>query len=1210
MTPPTARYVIGESLEKGGMGEVFLADDTQLGRKVAIKFLTESLEADETARERLHREARSAAALDHPFVCKIYELADIDGRTGIVMEYVTGETLQTRLRRAPLSPKEALEIASEVAEALDEAHQHRVVHRDLKPSNVMLTTQGHVKVMDFGLAKTVRVGTPSDEQSTGSLTDPGVRVGTPGYMAPEQLLGGHVDERSDIFAFGILLYELLAGLHPFTRASPSGTMAAILKETPAPISQYSKDAPESARVTLDRLLAKEPHQRYQSFGELRTDLGQLLRDASGMTPAPRTAPIGATSTVERTPFVGRDTERAEARRLLDQAVAGQGSLLLLGGEPGVGKTRLAEEVLAEARQRGCLALTGRCYEMEGTPPFIPWVEVVEHWARITPSAAFREVLGDAASEVAKLVPELRRTFPEIPQPIELPPAQQRRYLFNSFLEFVERGARITPHALLIDDLHWADESTLLLLQHFAQQLERIPLLIIGTYRDVDLDIQRPFAEMLEALTRQRLAHKLALGRLDERGVAEMLKVLSNLDPPPALVTAVYTETEGNPFFTEEVFHHLAEEGRILDEQGEWRTDLRVESLEVPEGVRLVIGRRLKRLSDEARRVLAGAAIVGRSFDVGLLEALGDAEGEALETALEEAESAKVILTTSSGRELRWEFAHGLIRQTLEHSVSLMRRQRTHLRVAEAMERVYGKNAERFASDIGQHLYQAGVAADPEKTVRYLTLAGDQALAKGAFDEALRQLSDALSIQEEHDRDDQRIVADLHDKKAQALRGGGHWEEAVAEWFTALSGFYVLRDYAATARTAYLAWYTLAWNGRGEEGRPEVERALAAVDVAGPERCRLLMLAGLSLSYGGKSYGGKRGGADLIAQAVSMAEDLGDDLLYADVMRDKAWHHHHLLQTREGLETARRAEDYYRSTDSLNDLAEVQGCAQIMEVYRAEFGKMARDAPALLKLADRVGHVYAGCLTRLWQVGNSAVTTGDLEQAVTSLREEVDRQRRIGFGLLPFALLTMATVLAWRGEWPEAERYYREAATDEPQFMWTHMFTSPFLLARVQFGDTDAAAEIMSIEVAARAGVDNLVGEWEQLLNVVEGRAILGERAAAAALYPLVEEGLGTGAVMSRHSRLWQMVAGIAAACGQHWDAAQEHFETALRQAHELPHVIAQPETRRWYAQMLLDRNAPGDRDKSRTLVGEAIDQYRTIGMPKHLAMAEGMLKGV
>ena len=653
MSETTSRYRVLESLRRGGMGEVFLADDMQLGRKVAIKFLAEALEADETARERLHREARSAAALDHPYACKIHELADLDGRTGIVMEHVTGETLQARLRRAPLSPKEALEIAGEVAETLEAAHKRRVVHRDLKPSNVMLTDEGHVKVMDFGLAKQAPSSSASqvDAETVGAMTESGIRIGTPGYMSPEQLLGGQVDQRSDIFAFGILLYELLAGVHPFTRASQSGTMSAVLRETPAPVSQYAKDAPETARVTLDRLLAKEPQHRYQSFEDVRADLGQLLQDASGLTPVPQMAPATSTSADGRTPFVGRASERSEARRLLERAVSGHGGVLLLGGEPGVGKTRLAEEVLGDARQRGCLALTGRCYETEGTPPFIPWVEIVERSASIVPNAALREALGDAAPEVAKLVPELRRLFPDMPPPIELPPEQQRRYLFNSFLDFVKRGTRVTPQVLLLDDLHWADDSTLLLLQHVVQHTSEIPLLIVGTYRDVDLDVARPFAKMLEAFTRQRMAHKVALRRLPESGVGEMLLALSGQTPPAHLVTAIYAETEGNPFFVEEVFQHLSEEGRLFDAGGRWRDDLRVEELDVPEGIRLVIGRRVERLSPAARQVLTTAAVVGRSFDVGLLEALGDAEGDALLTAIEEAEAAKLILAVSSGREL-------------------------------------------------------------------------------------------------------------------------------------------------------------------------------------------------------------------------------------------------------------------------------------------------------------------------------------------------------------------------------------------------------------------------------------------------------------------------------------------------------------------------------------------------------------------------------
>ena len=565
------------------------------------------------------------------------------------------------------------------------------------------------------------------------------------------------------------------------------------------MTQYTRTAPETARFVLDRLLAKDPRERYQRFDEVRVDLAQMLQEASGQAPV-QVEPGSATAS-GRTTFVGRDAERAEGRRLLERAIGGHGGLLLLGGEPGVGKTRLAEELLEDGRQRGCLAVVGRCYETEGTPPFIPWVEIVERSVRIVPRAAFRAALADVAPEVARLVPELRRLFPDIPAPIELPPGQQRRYLFNSFLEFLERGAQVSPYVILVDDLHWADESTLLLLQHVAQRIAEMSVLIVGTYRDVDLDVERPFAEMLETLTRQRLAQKLPLGRLTEDGVSQMLEALSSQTPPASLATVIYAETEGNPFFTEEVFHHLSEEGRLFDEAGQWLTDLRVSDLEVPEGVRLVIGRRLKRIGDDARRVLTTAAVAGRSFDIRLLEPLGDVERDTLLTALEEAEAAKLIVPQSSGREVRWEFAHGLIRQTLVNSLSLMRRQRVHLRIAETMERLHPTSLERHASDIAHHLYQAGVAADVEKTVRFLTLAGDESLKAGAFDEALRQFGDALSIQEE-ERGQGREQADLRCKKALALRSLGRIKEAVDELSPALEAFEGLQDVDGIARTAF------------------------------------------------------------------------------------------------------------------------------------------------------------------------------------------------------------------------------------------------------------------------------------------------------------------------------------------------------------------------------------------------------------------------
>ena len=202
--------------------------------------------------------------------------------------------------------------------------------------------------------------------------------------------------------------------------------------------------------------------------------------------------------VERTPFVGREAERAELRRCLDQVAGGQGALVMIGGEPGVGKTRLAEELMAEARQRGMTALIGHCYEMEGAPPYIPYVEILEAAARMFPPETMRETLGDSAPEVAKLMPELRRMFPDIPSSPELPPEQERRYLFNGMRDFIARTGRNQPAVYVLDDLHWADDSTLLLLQHIAQQLHEMPVLIVGTYRDVELDVARPLARTLES----------------------------------------------------------------------------------------------------------------------------------------------------------------------------------------------------------------------------------------------------------------------------------------------------------------------------------------------------------------------------------------------------------------------------------------------------------------------------------------------------------------------------------------------------------------------------------------------------------------------------------------------------------------------------------------------------------------------------------------
>ena len=354
------RYDVVAALGAGGMGEVYRARDTRLERDVAIKVLPAALSDDATARERFRREALAAAGLDHPFICKVFEIGDADGRLFIVMEYVAGETLHAALGRGPLSSSAMLALALELTDALEAAHARKIVHRDLKPANIMLTSQQHAKVMDFGLAKLVPDAAAETRVGAGApITEQGARVGTPAYMSPEQVAGDAVDHRSDIFSLGVLLIEAVTGVHPFLRDTMAGTMTAILNDPPLVHAAASAgEMHPSLRSVLLRMLMKAPDARYQSVGEVRSDLRSIgLARTDADTGGRSTAAADESmSKKHRWPMVGREAERAELVRHLDGAVSGHGGVVLIGGEPGIGKTRLTEELLAEAHFREGLAL--------------------------------------------------------------------------------------------------------------------------------------------------------------------------------------------------------------------------------------------------------------------------------------------------------------------------------------------------------------------------------------------------------------------------------------------------------------------------------------------------------------------------------------------------------------------------------------------------------------------------------------------------------------------------------------------------------------------------------------------------------------------------------------------------------------------------------------------------------------------------------------
>ena len=793
------RYQIEAEIGQGGMGTVYRARDRLLDRAVAVKVLAEA-GLGSHGRNRLLKEARAAAQLNHPNIVAIYDAGEAEfqapgrrngGETArtaaggavetratafIVMELVEGRTLYEAW---PLPLPAVLDVAAQICEALEHAHAHGIVHRDLKLENVLLAAGGplRVKLTDFGLARSI----------ASRLTQEGTLIGTVFYVAPEVALGQPADGRADLYSLGVMLYELTTGKLPFTADDPLAVISQHLHAPVVPPRAHQPELPAALDGLIVRLLGKRPEDRPASAAEVRAAVAAIAR---GETEAAVQPGLALLDHIARGRLVARERETHDLRLHWQRAAAGEGHVLLVTGEPGIGKTRLVRELISRAEVSGGRVLTGECYA-EGGAPYGPIAQMLRaallEAGRLNdlglPPAVFADLL--------TLAPDLQPHFTQTSPRASLEPQAEQSRVFESFVALCGALTARAPLLLFLDDAHWADSGTLFLLRHLARRTRRQPILTVLTYRETELDQACCLPDVLADLNRERLSARVKLGRFSLDETRELLAVLLQAPAADDLVAAIQRETEGNPFFVEEVCKALIEEGQLTLADGRWQATP-VDEIVIPQSVRVTIQARLGKLPEPTQEALRLAAVLGREFDFDTLARASDLGEEALITALEAAEHAQLIAEARRAARTTFVFAHALIPATLRENTGRLRRQRLHRRAALAIEALRPEDYEALA-------YHTERAGDEERARAHYLRAGDRALAVFANQEAERHYSAALETLAETQAGQQPDRAHALAGLGEAFFRQGRYEQASQSWQASIPLFRALGDSSRAAR---------------------------------------------------------------------------------------------------------------------------------------------------------------------------------------------------------------------------------------------------------------------------------------------------------------------------------------------------------------------------------------------------------------------------
>ncbi|UCC17183.1 MAG: AAA family ATPase, partial [Dehalococcoidales bacterium] len=643
----------------------------------------------------------------------------------------------------------------------------------------------------------------------------GMMVGTVSYMPPEQAGVGEVTPKSDLYSLGAMIYEMVTGRPPFVGDDSVSVIGQHINTPPISPTWHRADLPPAFESLIMLLLEKEPEKRPASAKDVLAALESIekgdINEQTVETQAPTENPM------YRQVFVGRENELKTLQNAFTGAMSGQGALMMVVGEPGIGKTSVCAQLSTFVTLRGGKTLWGYCYE-EGSLslPYLAFVEAMRSYVMDREPEDLQKELGSGATDVARIVSEVREKLHVEPREAQNP-EEDRYRLMQAVTSFLANAAAVKPMLVILEDLHDADKGTLEMLSYVSRNLDKTRLLIVGTYRDVEVDRAHPLSASLAELRRSSNFGRVLLRGLNVEEVGRMLVSITQQQVPAGFAQAIHRQTEGNPLFVQEVVRYLMEE-KLLVKAGTTMIATGSTPLEmsIPEGLRDVIGKRLSALSEECNRVLSIAAVIGRDFRLDVLQKVAEIPEEEVLKGIEEAKSVGIIEErTGVGAIVVYRFAHAFFRTILYEENIAPRRIRLHNQVARVLEEVYASRLSDHAAELAEHFSYSNESEDLAKAVSYGEMAARRATDVFDYGEAVRLLQQALKVQEVLDPDDKAKRCNLLSNLGRNLTMTPEIQHAIdIEYPQALS---LADEIGDRGRAAMICvWTTIAIASKGME----------------------------------------------------------------------------------------------------------------------------------------------------------------------------------------------------------------------------------------------------------------------------------------------------------------------------------------------------------------------------------------------------------